>query len=248
MTKRHDIIWLEKAESTNEVAKRDIASLDNLSVVAAIEQTCGRGQHGNVWKSAPGKNLTFSVILKSPPIAPKEQFAISQIAALAITDILSDYGIQAEIKWPNDIYCGNNKICGILIENSLSGEAIRSSIIGIGLNVAQDVFPTDIPNPTSMYLETGEEFALEDVLEKFMDIFKEYASSFLHINGGLLKIRKLYQSILWRKDEEHLFFDLRSGSTISGKIKGVSDQGLLIIEDTEGILHQYAFQEVRYIL
>lgn len=155
MKNNPDIIWLDVAESSNDEARKAIDSLDNLSVVAVRCQTSGRGQGTNSWESAPGENLTFSIILKDLNILPKEQIVISQITALSVVELLEKHGIEAKIKLPNDIYVGSKKICGILIENTLCSNKIRWSIIGIGINVNQTVFPTHLPNPTSILLETG---------------------------------------------------------------------------------------------
>ena len=203
MAKKHDIIWLESVDSTNEECKRHISDLDNLSVMAALSQTCGKGQRGNVWISDPCKNLTFSIVLKFPakglkaemePMLAYDQFVLSEITSLAIVDLLADFGIEAKIKWPNDIYIGDRKICGILIENSLKGEWIQHSIIGIGLNVNQRNFDVTLPNPTSMVLCNGitEDYDLDYILEKFMDIFKHYITEFCHIRGGYGRINKMY--------------------------------------------------------
>ena len=152
MAKKHDIIWLDSIDSTNEEAKRHISDIDNLSVLSAYEQTEGRGQRGNSWTSKPGENLMFSIVLKNPKISARNQFGINEITSLSVVDFLSQHGISARIKWPNDIYVGSKKICGILIENSLRGSVISSSIIGIGLNINQRNFDVNLPNPTSMAL------------------------------------------------------------------------------------------------
>ena len=203
MTKKHDIIWLESVDSTNEECRRRISEIDNLSVVAALSQTSGKGQKGNVWLSEPGKNLTFSVVLKFPatdikselePMLAYDQFVLSEITSLSIVDLLAEHGIEAKIKWPNDIYVGDRKICGMLIENSLRGEWIQHSIIGIGLNVNQRNFDVSLPNPTSMVLCNGitDEYDLENIQERLMDIFKHYIKRFCHIRGGYGRLNKMY--------------------------------------------------------
>lgn len=185
MKNNPDIIWLDVAESSNDEARRAIDSLDNLSVVAVRCQTSGRGQGTHTWESAPGENLTFSVVLKEPGIFPNEQIAISQTAALAVVELLGRLGIEARIKLPNDIYVGTKKICGILIENSLYSNRIQWSIIGIGINVNQTVFPTSLPNPTSILLEKSYSAPTPDknpeapldlklLLQQFHEIYSEY--------------------------------------------------------------------------
>ena len=203
MAKKHDIIWFESIDSTNEECRRRIYDIDNLSVVAALSQTSGRGQRGNVWLSEPGQNLTFSIVLKFTanvmagelePMHAYDQFVLSEIAALSVVDMLAEHDIQAKIKWPNDIYVGDRKICGMLIENSLRGEWLQHSIIGIGLNVNQRNFDVTLPNPTSIVLCNGitEDYDLDYILEKFMDIFKHYITEFCHIRGGYGRINKMY--------------------------------------------------------
>ena len=198
MESKTDIIWLERVDSTNDEARRHISEIDNLSVVSALEQTKGRGQRGNRWSSQPGENLTFSLIVKDFRIKANEQSAISQATALSLTKLLGRYGIEARIKWPNDIYAGDNKICGILIENSLKGMEIDWSIIGIGLNVNQTSFPEDLPNPTSMRLCTGNSnpYNTREILEEFMGIFTGYYREYINGNGALDRLEEQFVSNL----------------------------------------------------
>lgn len=198
MESKTDIIWLERVDSTNDEARRHILEIDNLSVVSALEQTKGRGQRGNRWSSQPGENLTFSLVVKDFRIKANEQSAISQATALSLVDLLSRHEIKARIKWPNDIYAGDEKICGILIENSLKGSEIDWSIIGIGLNVNQTAFPEDLPNPTSMKLCTGNSnpYNTREILEEFMGIFTGYYREYLNGNGALDRLEEQFVSNL----------------------------------------------------
>ena len=198
MESKTDIIWLERVDSTNDEARRHISEIDNLSVVSALEQTKGRGQRGNRWSSQPGENLTFSLVVKDFRIKANEQSAISQATALSLVDLLSRHEIKARIKWPNDIYTGDEKICGILIENSLKGSEIDWSIIGIGLNVNQTAFPEDLPNPTSMKLCTGNSnpYNTREILEEFMGLFTGYYREYLNGNGALDRLEEQFVSNL----------------------------------------------------
>ena len=198
MESKTDIIWLERVDSTNDEARRHISEIDNLSVVSALEQTKGRGQRGNRWSSQPGENLTFSLVVKDFRIKANEQSAISQATALSLVDLLSRHEIKARIKWPNDIYAGDEKICGILIENSLKGSEIDWSIIGIGLNVNQTAFPEDLPNPTSMKLCTGNSnpYNTREILEEFMGIFTGYYREYLNGNRALDRLEEQFVSNL----------------------------------------------------
>ena len=217
MAKKHDIIWLESIDSTNEEARRHISDIDNLSVLSALEQTAGRGQRGNTWTSNAGENLMFSIVLKSPVLTAEDHFALNEIASLSVAEFLSTYGIKAQIKWPNDIYVDEKKICGVLIENSFRGKSISSSIIGIGLNINQRNFNVNLPNPTSMVLcmqnqddrsrHTTESFDIKTCLEGFMNIFTSYHNRFLTTSCDLSPLRQRYLDSLWRSGKPSRFID-----------------------------------------
>ena len=253
MKNKHHIIWLDEVDSTNEEAKRHISDIDNLSVLTALSQTSGRGQRGNTWTSAPSENLTFSIVLKhAPKVKAYDQFVINEIVSLSVVDFLSNYGISAKIKWPNDIYVGDRKICGILIEHSVIGDSLSSSIIGIGLNINQRNFDVNLPNPTSMVLCGAESNDIKQCLEEFMDIFKAYVERYLHIKGGYGKIRKMYLSQIWRIDVAADYVDYKSdpeGRRFTGSIKGISDVGQLLVKDSaSGNILEFGFKEIGYIL
>jgi len=274
-----DIIWLASIDSTNEEAKRRISDIDNLSVVSALEQTSGRGQRGNAWDSTPGENLLFSIVLKSPSIKAEEHFALNEITALSVIDFLSTYGVKAKIKWPNDIYVGEKKICGILIENSFLGRDISSSIIGIGLNINQRNFNVRLPNPTSLLLCRAQEEPLDiqRCLNGFMDIFTSYHDRFLTSDRDLSPLRQRYLDTLWRSGKPSLFIDFtilptgrldgpmnlftpeppdtdiplqnQTGKVFPGIIRGLSETGNLLVEDlSTGLVRQFGFKEIGYIL
>ena len=158
------ILWLETADSTNSELRRRIAGLDNLSIVATREQTAGRGQGTHTWFSTPGKNLTFSILYRFRgefALAASDAILITQVTTLALRDYLLVHGVRARIKWPNDIWVEDRKICGILIENTLEGGMVRESIVGIGLNLNETDWPPELPNPVSLRELTGREYATE---------------------------------------------------------------------------------------
>jgi BirA family biotin operon repressor/biotin-[acetyl-CoA-carboxylase] ligase len=173
-----NIIWLESVDSTNTEAKRRIDVLPDMSVIAANKQTAGRGQRENIWLSAPGLNLTFSIVLKHDgsflnSLKPENQQVISEMISSTMINLLSTYGVDAHIKLPNDIYVGNKKICGILIEHAVRGDSILHSIIGVGMNVNQTVFDDSLPNPTSLALEIGHDMInLQTLLQELLDLFE----------------------------------------------------------------------------
>jgi BirA family biotin operon repressor/biotin-[acetyl-CoA-carboxylase] ligase len=265
MKRDYDIIWLDSVDSTNDEVRRHIDELDNLSVVSVLSQSCGRGQRGNSWISEPGKNLLFSVLLKysdvfgdtsmSPQVLAYDQFVISQLTSLAVVDLLASHDIEARIKWPNDIYAGGRKICGMLIENTVRGKSLGTSIIGIGLNINQRNFDVNLPNPTSMVLakegfsevET-EDFDTHVLLEEFMDILTEYIDRFCHITGGYNRLSKLYLSQLWRLNEPTEFLDTARNIRFRGIIRGTSPVGHLLVELPDGTTREFTFKEIAYVL
>lgn len=243
------ILWLDTVDSTNNEVSRKADTLDNLSVIAAREQTSGKGQRGNRWSSECGSNLTFSILLKDEALTLEAsgQFAITQAVTLALTDYLADRGISAEIKWPNDIYAGEKKICGVLIENSLSGNRIRKSVIGIGLNVNQTEFPENLPNPTSMALESGKHYDTENELEMFLSCFEKY-SSFPNDPQTRGELNRKYLQRMFRKDIPKKFLDIASGKEFTGIIRGTDETGELLVQMPDGSTRAFGFKEIGYIL
>lgn len=156
-------IWLEETDSTNRALRRHIGDYDSLSFLAAYGQTAGRGQGDHTWFSTPGKNLTFSYLLRyseflGHPLATDDALLITCVTTLGIRDYLLTHEVKADIKWPNDIWVDGKKICGILIENILEDGAIRESIIGVGLNLNETGWPPELPNPVSLSELTGKTY------------------------------------------------------------------------------------------
>ena len=177
------IIWLDSAKSTNSELRMRLGELDNLSVIAAVEQTAGRGQGSHTWYSSPRTNLTFSILYRFPEdgqglLKVADMLLVTQITTLGIREYLLSKGITAGIKWPNDIWVGDRKICGILIENILDGDRIEASIVGIGLDVNEETWPEELPNPVSMKQLTGVHYELVSELEELCaSISKRYFQS-----------------------------------------------------------------------
>ena len=240
------IKWLEEADSTNNVLLGHIPDYDNLSVVAAVNQTAGRGQRGNRWISAPGDNLTFSLLLKPERLPAREVMAITCLATLAVRDTLRGEGVPAVIKWPNDIYVGKRKICGMLVENGLSGPDIAWSVVGIGINLNQTQFPGEVLNPTSLKRLTGRSYALEPFLEKVCGELEKRLPE-LDSREGRDGLREAYERDLFQKDSPATYRDLATGEEFSGIIRGITPEGLLRVE-AEGHERTFGFKEVGYIL
>ena len=230
--------WLKEHRDSSLASLSDVAKEPSLCVVADY-QTAGKGCGTNSWESERGKNLTFSVMLHPVEIPASGQFRISEAVSVALCTTLETYIYnKVEIKWPNDIYVGDQKICGILIENRLQGTTIMDSIVGIGLNVNQQTFRSDAPNPVSMYQLVGHEMDRTALLDAFLEALDEVMDS--------ETVGTDYRSRLYRRDG---FYDYRDGQgDFQAKLLNVLDDGRLVLLDTEGTARLYAFKEVQYII
>ena len=215
-------------------------ALSDAVVVVADYQTAGRGQGANTWESERGKNLTFSIGFSPAGISASQQFVLSMAISVALIRTLRELG-DVSIKWPNDIYVDNRKICGILIENTLSGSHIKDCIIGIGLNVNQTIFLSDAPNPTSMALESGHEWEREDVLQSVLTHFGTLLN-----NWDAEAIRTSYRQQLYRREGSHPYRD--TNGPFEATLLQVEDDGHLLLRDTAGQVRRYAFKEIIFIL
>ncbi len=250
MKRIYRIIWHDTIDSTNSEAARRISDIDNLSVIAAKEQSDGRGQRGNRWNADAGENLTFSVIIRPeqddiPPVNASGQFLISELAALSVTEYLETRGIYASIKWPNDIYCHDRKICGILIENCIRDGLLQWSIAGIGINLNQMEFPPEIPNPTSVMLETGMESSPDKELAVWTGILDGLLDRLA--SEGPDTIERLYLGKMYRRNERHLFEEPGAGR-FHARILGVTSNGCLEAVLDDGSVRTFAFKEIRYVI
>lgn len=236
------ITHLAETSSTNDAARAE--SFGEGDIVIAERQSAGRGQRGNQWKSNEGENLTFSMVLNPSFLPIADQFLLSQTVSLAITDMLEAYGLQARIKWPNDIYIEDRKMAGILIENDLKGATLSRSIVGIGLNVNQTVFNPSLPNPASMKTADGREFDRAEVLENFIAAFTIRYRSLSE--GHTDRIEADYHSRLYRQGEPTRF-SLPDGTQFIGIIKKARRSGELIIAHPDGRFAGYFFKEIEFL-
>lgn len=246
------ITWFDSIDSTNSEARRRLPANAKMSVYAAKFQTAGRGQRGNKWSSAAGQNLTFSVLLnfthpQMPDLAVRNQFLLSIVSALSVSDLLQKLNIHNSIKWPNDIYIGRRKVCGMLIENIVGNAGVEHSIIGIGLNLNQTEFPPELVNPTSVLVSSGLRTVPEEVLDVFLDIFSEYIPYLSDIEG-INKIRNKYVSRLFGLGVSREYHDCLRNIDYTGTIKGISEEGLLLMEMPDKTVSNYSFKEVSYII
>jgi BirA family transcriptional regulator, biotin operon repressor / biotin---[acetyl-CoA-carboxylase] ligase len=240
-----NILFYKNLPSTNTFTSALLKKnqLPEGTIVYTDYQSAGRGYNTNSWESEEGKNLLISIVLYPFSIKTEDQFYISMAISLGIYDFLIRYVPGCSIKWPNDIYVNNDKIAGILIENSISADKIESSIAGIGLNLNQEIFISSPPNPVSLRLLSGNEFDITDSLHQLAaDLDKRYKEL---IASDFSEIKNEYISKLYRLNEWCEFRD--NSGTWEGRILSTGKYGKLIIEDRKGKIREFSFKEVDFI-
>jgi BirA family biotin operon repressor/biotin-[acetyl-CoA-carboxylase] ligase len=263
-------IEVEKTDSTNSYLARLTSPPTPLlqerggnavfegTVVIARHQEQGRGQRGSTWESEPNKNLTLSILFQPSFLRPDEQFMLNKAVSLGVAEfvlaVMSPFsegnrrrlGTKFEgdvrIKWPNDIYIGNKKVAGILIENSMSGSTFHQSIIGIGINVNQEKFSAKLPNPTSLKLVAGKEFDLDECLAQLCSYIESRylqlkTDHYAQIDTDYLK--NLYRFGEWANYK-------RKSEIFKAKSTGVTKAGKLILETEKGKILECDFKEVEF--
>ena len=239
------IIRLQSTDSTNNYANTQLIGneLAEGTVFLTYEQSSGRGQVKNSWESEPGKNLTFSIVVFPYFLDIRRQFMLSKAVTLGINKALVKYVDNLRIKWPNDIYAGNKKLGGILIENSIMSSSIKSSVIGIGINVNQTVFLSDAPNPVSLKTLTNKQYDCELVLSEILSGIDFYYA--LLKEGKEELINQEFISLLYHFTEKHWF---QTGKeTFEGEIVGVNDIGQLLIMKENAEVQSFHFKEVEFL-
>ncbi len=240
------LIFLKETESTNNYANQLVLSkaAEHGTVVLAQHQIKGRGQQGNTWESEAGKNLLASIILFPYFLSASKQFYLSKIISLAIVDFLKTEVNNVFIKWPNDIYIQNKKVAGILIENAVTGATLSSSIVGIGLNLNQEIFISDAPNPVSLKNLTGRDYQIEDVADEIWENFEKWYRKLE--SGDFTGIDKAYYENLFRINEWNIF--LKDGVEFEARITGIGEFGQLILTERNGKKSEYMFREVEFVI
>ncbi|MCI7011110.1 MAG: biotin--[acetyl-CoA-carboxylase] ligase [Prevotella sp.] len=238
------IIHIDETDSTNSYLRK-VADGEEapMLVVVADHQTAGRGQAGNHWESEQGKNLLFSIRIQPRTLAPSRQFLISMAISQAIWQVLDPMAPgHIHVKWPNDIYYDDRKLCGILIENRLQGGELRECILGIGLNVNQTLFRSDAPNPVSLCQILGRTLALKPLLMQLLDAFGQQ----LHVmNTDAEQLVDAYRKHLYRRTGFHAYRDCKG--YFEAELVDVEPTGHLTLRDRKGGERRYAFKEVSYI-
>ncbi len=241
-------IKVSQTASTNTYLSRLAATLPGGTVIYTPCQTAGRGQKGNSWESEDGKNLTFSLLLKRPPVKARDQFYLSESAALAVVEALTaEAGDGFSVKWPNDVYWHDKKACGMLLENSLDGSDIAHCIVGIGINVNQERFVSDAPNPVSLINITGREHDLEALLKRVCSRIEQLVNTLADDNARN-DLHQRYMTALYRNDGALHPFEDASGYHFMATVAGIAPDGTLTLLHEDGTSHNYLFKEVKHVI
>ena len=251
---------LQETPSTNTFAKEHLADFSQeYSVIYTQKQTAGRGMEGNHWESEEGKNIAFSIVCQPKTVKPMEQFILSMAIAVDIITVLQQMFPKEKehfrIKWPNDIYWKDKKLGGILIENSLKGFRLESCIIGIGINVNQEVFKSDAPNPISLkqifHRETDAIELMKNIAERFRNTLQvikltETESNNL-LNSKYESIRADYHRLLYRFDNKPYTFQ-EGDNLFKAKIRKVNNDGKLVLVTANDEEKEFWIKEVKFII
>lgn len=239
------IVKIEELSSTNVYAAERLAEHpEEFTAYVAGRQPQGKGQKGSSWESEAGRNLTFSLLLRPTFLPIARQYILSKVVCLALVDLLDEWLNEVKVKWPNDIYVGNQKICGILIENQIRGASLHSSIVGVGLNVNQQVFRSDAPNPVSLSQLTGRSFNLDELLQKLLLRIEQYYLQ-LPDEQAVVRIDTQFEARMFRLGEWHPFID--ENGSFEGKILGVNAIGQLrVLHRGANREEVYHFKEISY--
>lgn len=236
---------MEVMESTNETLWEFSSKvhLSDFHTISTDFQTKGKGQDSNVWESEASKNILFSCVVFPEFLNAGDAFQISRWVSLSIIDYLDNKGIkELKIKWPNDIYVGKKKIAGILIQNAIAGNHLSKSMFGVGLNINQEVFTTDAPNPTSLVqLKSSEYEPLEELHYLISTLQKKYRL----LQRKPEKLITDYHQLLYQRDE-YCSYKIAKGA-IKGKILGVDEYGRLLLAERGLEAVAYDLKEVKFL-
>lgn len=240
-------IELDEVDSTNNYLRHYRPQhTQGMTLVTAEYQTAGHGQAGNTWESERGKNLLFSVLHHPNNTEARRGFILSQAVALGVADALScftegcDSCPPISIKWPNDIYLGNKKMAGILIETDLMGRNVQRMIAGIGININQTMFESDAPNPISLAQAIGHEQERRAVLEQVTGYMQRRLAQ---AENAPATLRQDYMQRLYRRNGYHWYED--AAGCFEAAIEDIEPDGHLLLRDKDNVVRRYAFKEVR---
>lgn len=241
-----NIIVLQDVDSTNNYANRLIQTnkAEEGTVVLAHFQKAGRGLSENYWESEPNKNLLASIILFPEFLPAANQFYMSKITGLGLLYFLKGLASNVSIKWPNDIYIENKKVAGILIENAVMGDYLTSSVLGIGININQQNFVSNAPNPVSLKQLTNKDY---DIMQLVYSLIEQVDYWYKKLKNLTLKeIDEQYFNNLYKKNEWTLF--KQDDVEFEAKITGIGEYGQLILTHKNDRKQSFMFKEIEYVL
>lgn len=237
-------ISITETDSTNDMLQHTEVPDDTCVVAVADYQTAGRGQAGNRWESEHSKNLLFSMAVRPSPMPVNRQFVLSMAHAIALKEALDKYGIKVLLKWPNDIYVGNRKLGGTLIELSVAEGGLKKCIFGTGINVNQTVFVGDAPNPVSLKQLLGTDIDRQTLLD---DILRAFETCYHRVEEQDYEyIQSRYHASLYRRNGYHPYQD-RNG-IFEARLIEVAQNGIITLQGRNGQNRQYAFKEVAFVI
>lgn len=237
------IIRLKEIDSTNRFLRELKDEQEDEMVVAVADfQTAGKGQGSHTWESEAGKNLLFSIKVHPRWVPVRQQFLLSMAGAIAIKEALETYVDGIALKWPNDVYWNDKKISGTLIETSIDSKGIKTCIFGIGINVNQEAFHSDAPNPVSLRQILGHEVDKDELLQKVIEGFRRYYE--LLRRADYMDVSGIYHLSLYRRKGFHRYED--ADGDFEGAFVEVEDDGHLILHDKQGVIRSYSFGEVKF--
>lgn len=250
-------MYIKETHSTSTLLREQYTdALPHLYTIRTDYQTAGRGQVGNTWESEKGKNLLFSTLLRHEELHATEQWRISMWVAITLWEVLAKHldKERLTIKWPNDIYYGDKKLVGILIENALIGQYVEHSIVGIGVNVHQMNWQSNAPNPISMKEITGREYDIEGLLNEWICSMKSWK------NSKIEDLSSAYLQHLYRREGWHEYVEREVSiaptaiaekgmrNTFLAKIVTVTEQGELILRLQDNAEKKYHFKQIRFVI
>jgi len=241
-----NFITIKEVDSTNNFLKELASNSKPLiegTVIMAENQYAGRGQQQNGWHAEPGKNLTFSLLLKPHFLPLAQQFDLTRSISLGVFDALEPLlGEKLKIKWPNDIYYGDHKLGGMLIENMIQGGQIKNAIIGIGLNINQEKFPPHLPNAISVKQILQQDYDLKTLLS---EICRHIEAWYLNLKANKISlVRNTYLNRLYWLNEVKSF--KTPTGIFNGIITDVKDNGILVIQNNNQQL-EFSLKEIEFL-
>ncbi len=217
---------------------------EEFTLLTADYQSAGRGQRGTSWEADAGLNLLFGFLFHPEAVLANHQFLLSEALALAVCEALSAYADGFSVKWPNDVYWHDRKICGMLLEHDLQGRHIATTLTGVGINVNQSEFRSNAPNPVSLLQILGHEVEREALLTHLLQAFERYYRQLQHGNSALL--HTAYMHHLYRREGMHPYEDI--DGPFNARILDISPIGMLTLQREEGTQRTYAFKEVKFVV